>query len=961
MKKNATLQLVLFLSIFCCGAIKSQQNKTLNFKENKGQVCDQFYKPRVDILFSGNAGDMTFYLKNTGVSYQLSRVDKWEDKKNSFAPGKFMGAERVPAATTLYRLDIDWVGAVSQAQILTGKSLEGYDNYYLASCPNGALNVRSFSDVIYKNIYPGIDLKWYEKNGNLKYDYYVSGNADYKKIQLEYKGAEKIYVNGTGELIIETPLGMLKEQAPLVTQGNRILHGKWIIKNNRVSFDIKNINSSLPFIIDPMIRLWGTYYGGSGDEWPSYMHTNSAGDLFVGGGTSSSTNIATIGAHQVTFAGPAQLYDGYLVKFNSAGVRQWATYYGGTGDDYTGKSVSDPSGNVYVTGRSESGNPGVIATSGAHQTVYTSTLGPGDAFLVKFNSAGIRQWGTYYGGDAQEYGWGIARDNSGDIYISGGSESTTGISTPGCYQPTVAGVSDGFIAKFSPAGVRIWGTYYGGASYDNLGDCIMSSTGDLYICGMTSSTAGVATPGSHQSVYGGGPGWGGDLLFIKMNQAGIPQWATYYGGPGTDQGSDLATDAAGNIYGCGICGPSSGTVIATLGSHQANYGGGTGDAFLVKFDPAGVRQWATYYGGNGTDYGVTPATDGAGNVYLSGIAGTTTGTIIATKCSYQDTYGGGSQDGYLAKFSSAGVRIWGSYYGSPFTDNVNHCITDLSGNVFMAGNTLANSGTLMASSNGYQPIYGGGPSDVYIAKFDGCIPGNISSLTPPANLFVCEGNTTTLSTTCGNWYNTATGTVVLSSGGTFTAGPIVSDSTFYLEDFGCGSITGTRTAVNVTLSPSPTLTVTNSNPLACVNESVILTVSGASTYSWINNSASTPSIQLIAFLNTTYTVNGIDANGCQSTAMLAVVPNLCLGIAGQENINSHLYIYPNPNNGAFTIQSGSNLNLTLTNELGQTLRTLALTSVNDFNVTLNDLPNGIYFLKGGKENYSFNKKIIVIH
>jgi hypothetical protein len=358
MKKSAFLILHFCLLVFFLRSQDFSENnksaKQLYFRENKGQVSDQFFNPRTDILFSGEAGNIAIYLRNNGVSYQLHRMDKWEEAKRSFGPGKSMGISRVPATTTLFRLDVNWVGASSQPQIVKGENLPGYDNYYLASCPDGAVNVRSFAYIIYKNIYPGIDLKWYEKNGDLKYDYYLAPNADYKQIQMEYNGADKIFVDPFGELVIETPLGTIKEQAPVVIQNNKILEAKWIVQDTRISFDIKNSDPSLPLLIDPMVRLWGTYYGGSGDEWASYIHTNTAGDVFIAGGSNSSSNIATTGVHQTTFAGPAQLLDGYLVKLNSAGVRQWSTYYGGTGDDYTMKSVTDPSGNVYVTGRTES-------------------------------------------------------------------------------------------------------------------------------------------------------------------------------------------------------------------------------------------------------------------------------------------------------------------------------------------------------------------------------------------------------------------------------------------------------------------------------------------------------------------------------------------------------------------------------------------------------------------------------
>ena len=72
---------------------------------------------------------------------------------------------------------------------------------------NGVQFVKTYTGVTYKNIYKNIDLHYYEVNGQLKYDYLVAAGADYKQIVLEIEGAEKISINGKGELVLVTPLG----------------------------------------------------------------------------------------------------------------------------------------------------------------------------------------------------------------------------------------------------------------------------------------------------------------------------------------------------------------------------------------------------------------------------------------------------------------------------------------------------------------------------------------------------------------------------------------------------------------------------------------------------------------------------------------------------------------------------------------------------------------------------------
>ncbi|WP_317899882.1 DUF7948 domain-containing protein [Aurantibacillus circumpalustris] len=962
MKKFTIFFYLMFLASFSVWSTTTPEinnpSKQLSFQENKGQVSDQNSRPRPDILFSGRTAGMNFYLAKNGISYQLQRVDSWKKCKSPLQRFNPSSSElKVPAQTTVYRLDIAWVNCSNPVQIEKKEALSGYNNYYLASCPDGALNVKSYTNLLYKEIYPGIDLKWYENSGNLKYDYYVSANSNYKNIQLEYKGADKIYVNDKGQLIVETPLGIIKEEKPLVLQNNKKLNATWLVKGNTVSFNIKNVDSSLPLIIDPMVRLWGTYYGGTGDDQTFHVTNDAAGNVFMSGWTTSSGNMATTGAHQNIFSGGSNTYDAFLVKFNSTAVRQWATYYGGTGVDYGYEVNCDASGNVFVVGETTSSTTGVIATAGAHQVVYGSSSAPanqGDGFLVMFNSSGIRQWGTYYGGEKPDAVNGLSLDNSGNIYIIGSSQSTLGIATPGSHQALLSTAEDGFIAKFNSQGVRQWGTYYAGNATGK--DCANNASGDVYVCGVTTSSTGIATAGCHQAVFGGGS----DAYYAKFNSLGVLQWGTYYGGSALDAAHTIAVDASGNVYSGGYCASSTGTVFATIGSHQPTYGGGAYDGYVVKFDQAGVRLWGTYYGGAGYEgIGVKP--DASGNVYVYGSTNTSTGTAVATSCSYQDQYAGGSSDLFVVKFTAAGSRVWGTYFGSMYSDDGVGLSIDANNDIYLCGITLANSGTVIASNGAHQAIYGGGAADAVLIKLTDCNPGPPIDLTPPSGHLVCVGDTAKLSTTCGNWYSSLAGTTILSTGSSFTVGPLFADTTLYVEDFGCGVVSSIRTAITVTVV-TPIITLTNSNPQACVGENITLTASGASTYSWTSpftNSVST-SIQAYVFLNTTYTVTGQDANGCRSTATIAVAPNLCDGLGENGFYDKPIVIYPNPNNGSFTLQSASSIELSVTNEMGQIIRTVSLSPSTNFRGIIDELPNGVYFLSGDTENKIATKKIVVI-
>jgi hypothetical protein len=406
------------------------------------------------------------------------------------------------------------------------------------------------------------------------------------------------------------------------------------------------------------------------------------------------------------------LKDG-IVSFNTVGCKSayvidpqltWATYYGGPGNGDVGITlVTDQSNNIYMAGNTNSATN--IATAGAYQT---SLAGNRNAFVVKFNSAGTRQFATYFGGNGSDNAEQVAIDNNGNIYLCGFTTSSTGLFTTGGAQNTNGGGTDGFLVKFNNSGTPQWGTYFGGPSTDQPYSVTCDAFGSVYMSGSTSS-ANLATAGAYQTSITGGT----DGFIAKYNTAGVLRYVTYYGGNGTDVLTNITTDLAGNVFATGYT--NSNSSIASAGSYQASFGGFF-DGLLVKFDSTvHARMWGTYYGGTSLDAAASVAIDISGNAIITGYTYSNTG--IATTGSAQSTNGGG-QDGFLAKFNTNGSIVWSTYIGGTGSEQPSIVVPDkTTGTILVTGNTTSTANIATTGSGVYQNTLSGS-SDAFYQRYD---------------------------------------------------------------------------------------------------------------------------------------------------------------------------------------------------------------------------------------------------
>ena len=338
---------------------------------------------------------------------------------------------------------------------------------------------------------------------------------------------------------------------------------------------------------------------------------------------------------------------------------------------------------------------------------YQPTIaGATDVYISKYDTDGNRIWATYFGGSADDVGQSIDLDASGNIFITGLTFSSNGIATVGTHQTNNNGNGDTFLAKFSNNGIKIWGSYLGGENFDFANDIEIDNAGNPIIIGWTNSINNISTIGSFQDTYSGQD----DVLFAKFDTNGQLQWSSYFGGVGFDTGLQVESDGVGNIIISGWT--SSMSNIATPSGIQTIYGGSTADVFLAVFDGNGNRIWATYYGGSGNDYSDALFVTAGGDIYLSG--STDSPNNIASPSAFQPNIAGG-YDTFLARFSNTGTKYWSTYFGGNNHDTAYRLRLGSDAGLYVLGHTLSTD--VMGTSGAFQINKSGG-QDVFLSKFE---------------------------------------------------------------------------------------------------------------------------------------------------------------------------------------------------------------------------------------------------
>ncbi len=261
-----------------------------------------------------------------------------------------------------------------------------------------------------------------------------------------------------------------------------------------------------------------------------------------------------------------------------------------------------------------------------------------------------------------------------------------------------------------------WSTFFGGNGHDGAMSVDTDAGDNVFVTGYSHS---INFPMNNwggaynNTVHGGGPN---DIIIMHFSNTGTLIWSTYYGGNSSDYGNYIFCDVSGNIYVTGTTYSTNFPLLARAGAYNQNvFGGGTNDAFILRFSNTGTLTWATYYGGNKIDIGNSIAPDASGSIY---IAGTTESPNIPIQNwgSYNQNTFGGIEDAFILRITPTGNLSWATYYGGSSNDRGNSIACDANSNLYVTGSTFSSNFPLKNWGN-YNQIVPGGAEDAFILHF----------------------------------------------------------------------------------------------------------------------------------------------------------------------------------------------------------------------------------------------------
>ncbi|OFY86590.1 MAG: hypothetical protein A3F72_08940 [Bacteroidetes bacterium RIFCSPLOWO2_12_FULL_35_15] len=713
-----------------------------SYLTNRGQLLDVNNNLVPDVkLYTLNANP-NIYIANDKVSYVFSHIDT------------------IPSTVdSMQRVDMTLVGANTNTKTFKTETAPGITNFFLSHLPNGVADNKSYNRTVSNEVYPFIDMQWYSNNLGEKIYFIVRPSGDADNIVLKFDGATSVTALANGGLKVITPLGNIEYEAPHAYQINpagNVVPMPWQanflqVTANSVKFDVRSYPHNMPLFIQVdkghnaaastaayKNLTWSTYYGGNHNDKFSDIVTDAVGDVYTALETVSNNfpviTAITVGSSINNLGSNVA----GIVKFNKAGVRQFATLYGVTSTMqvpiYNIKLDVDSYGNTFLVGEIAR-TPGVttnipfpsIQPAGAYvDPTYSS--GYSEVFLTKFNTLGnALLWTTYFGSTASEYNPDVNVDFTDDVYLTFQGFSDSLFQKTGAYWNNAYSDSGSVIVKFNSSLQRTWATGFKGritrGAFDKIANFYI--TGSLQNGSINVPWTDPGGSADFDTTLNGKT----DAFVARFSKSGsVLQWLSSFGGNADDIATSIAIDNSNNIYITGHTQSSNFPYkYAGTGTYCDSILGGTLDAFMFKYGANLDRKWGSYFGGASSgEQGADVATDPiSGRVFFTGYTTDNAIPFFSSTPYYSQSFGGGSSkaDAYILTFSQTTVPIWGSYLGYTSNERGLALVANHWNQMFLVGYTSsAQTGNFLNINPGggawfINTYFAGDGNDCHISRF----------------------------------------------------------------------------------------------------------------------------------------------------------------------------------------------------------------------------------------------------
>jgi len=630
----------------------------------------------------------------------------------SQAPGARSRVQPQPRPSTrVLRMRIE--GANPSAPATALERLPGVSNYFIGNDPSQwHTNIPTYKKVQFENIRPGVNLVYYGNQSQLEYDFVLSPGVNPQSLGLSFEGSDAA-IDSHGDLVFTSTGGSMTFRCPVAYQTDKSQPAKkhfvaasYVLRGrNKVGFEVPHYDPSEPLVIDPYLS-YSTYLGGSGGDTGNAIALDGIFDAYITGSTSS-TNFPKAGSpspYQGSYGGDG---DAFVTRLRYDGeALLYSTYLGGNNYDIGQGIGVDSSGNAYVVGSTSSAN--FPTTASAFQTTYGGNT---DAFVSKLDLSGSKLlFSSFLGGSDIDYGLALAVDASGNMFVTGSTQSTDFPTTANPIQAGNAGKGDAFVAEIDTnlpeTQQLVYSTYLGGSSADSGQGIAVDSDDNAYVTGFTFSI-NFPTYQAYQSESAGSV----DAFITVISPYGKNLvFSTYLGGTGDDRAWAIALDSQNNIYVAGssltACSPANSTTtycssISTFPTSPGAFQTSTTKeapgypvAFVTEMNHFGTTVvYSTLLGGSLSDVASGIAVDSAGDAYVTGY---TESSDFPTANAIQASYTGGTcgstpcPDAFVTEVNPQGTSlVYSTYLGGSSGNYGNAIAVDTSANAYVAGTTFS--------------------------------------------------------------------------------------------------------------------------------------------------------------------------------------------------------------------------------------------------------------------------------